>query len=242
MKERIYENNLGGRLAKAREVLNQHGNQSQSLVAELCQLSREQLNKLEGNKISNVYMSTIVTLAKHYGVSIDYLMGLTEVQSQSQDVRFICEETGLKEANVIKLLGWRKLDRAAEQELSDLEERSLAEKDREQKALLKAELAARHRKRLTSTSFTEIANLVFDFFTDNHVSAEIAEMNGAKRRFSTKETRLTLDERMNIISSLQGDDRYVLDKQEYLKHKAEMLVNLFRAFLYKYLGIREEDV
>jgi len=63
---------IGARLKEARI-----GKASQSDIAELLGTTQQQISKYE-NDIQEIPCRHIITLAKHYGVSTDYLLGLTD--------------------------------------------------------------------------------------------------------------------------------------------------------------------
>jgi len=63
---------LGARLKEARE-----GKASQLEIAELLYTTQQQISKYE-NDIQEIPCRHIITLARHYNVSTDYLLGLTD--------------------------------------------------------------------------------------------------------------------------------------------------------------------
>jgi len=63
---------LGARLKEARE-----GRASQLEIAELLYTTQQQISKYE-NDIQEIPCRHIITLARYYGVSTDYLLGLTD--------------------------------------------------------------------------------------------------------------------------------------------------------------------
>ena len=63
---------LGARLKEARE-----GRASQLEIAELLYTTQQQISKYE-NDIQEIPCRHIITLARSYGVSTDYLLGLTD--------------------------------------------------------------------------------------------------------------------------------------------------------------------
>ena len=58
---------------------------------------------LNSDKERSPDCATIITLAKYFSVSTDYLLGLTDVKSPSADTQAIAAQTGLKE-NIVRVL------------------------------------------------------------------------------------------------------------------------------------------
>ena len=85
----------------ARTELNKHGSQTLSQVAEQTGVSKSLISDLENSSSGReVGCSHIVKLANHYGVSVDYLLGLTECASINTELRAVCDYTGLSEKAV----------------------------------------------------------------------------------------------------------------------------------------------
>lgn len=53
-------------------------------------------------------ISTICKIAEYYGVSTDYLLGLTDIKSTDTTIQDICEYTGLSELVIVNLKMWKK--------------------------------------------------------------------------------------------------------------------------------------
>ena len=51
--------------------------------------------------------ATVVALSKYFSVSTDYLLGLTTTKTTNENVRSVCNITGLSEENVIRLIDWQ---------------------------------------------------------------------------------------------------------------------------------------
>jgi len=85
------------RFKLARTVYNKNGNQSTEKVYKATKISKSMIEDLESNVLNprNTGYLTVAKLAQYYGVSIDYLAGLTEYPSPQADIRSICEYTGL---------------------------------------------------------------------------------------------------------------------------------------------------
>lgn len=95
---------VGERFIKARNEYNINGAQTQKAAAEGAGISASLLSEIENNEKSrDVGCYHIVKLAKYYGVSVDYLLGLSDVWHVEPDIKATCEYTGLSEDAIEKL-------------------------------------------------------------------------------------------------------------------------------------------
>lgn len=92
---------LGNRITKLRESKHK----TQSDIANLLELkSHQQVSYLEnGNENRNMSLSQLITLAKYFNVSTDYLLGLSDAPTSDKDLQFISDYTGLS-PKIIALL------------------------------------------------------------------------------------------------------------------------------------------
>lgn len=89
---------FGERLLKLRE----ERNETQDQLAKAVGITRQSLSRYETNeRTPNIEL--IYNIAKHYEVSADYLLGLSEVKSLDNRVQAACEVTGLSEKAIEKL-------------------------------------------------------------------------------------------------------------------------------------------
>lgn len=89
------------RFVLARTKYNQHGKQSITEVSRDTGVSKSLISNIENSlKEREVGSSRVIELAKHYGVSVDYLLGLTDCIRYNADLRAICDYTGLSEITV----------------------------------------------------------------------------------------------------------------------------------------------
>ena len=93
---------FAGRLLELRE----HSGLSRQEVADNLNISRASLEYYEKGKRRPDF-NTIADIARFFNVSIDYLFGLSDVETTDKDVQFICEYTGLKEESVNWLHGMK---------------------------------------------------------------------------------------------------------------------------------------
>lgn len=91
----------GERFEDARTVYNRHGSQSLSEVYKATGVPASLIKDLEDNeKERSVGYDKIAILAEHYGVSSDYLLGLSTYPTTNKDLEFVCNYTGLNEISV----------------------------------------------------------------------------------------------------------------------------------------------
>lgn len=95
----------GERFKDARIVHNKHGKQTMDLVVAATGISKGNLSEIENDKAGSIGADTVALLADHYGVSADWLLGLSGVKSPDTDMQAVCSFTGLSEdvINVLKL-------------------------------------------------------------------------------------------------------------------------------------------
>lgn len=102
---------MENRFKVARTLHNQHGPQPTKNVASMTGITKSLIEDLESNvgKPRNVGYLTVRKLAEHYGVSSDFLLGLSNTPSVKEDVQAVCKTVGLTETaiNEIKASrGW----------------------------------------------------------------------------------------------------------------------------------------
>lgn len=91
----------GERFKDARLIHNKHGKQTMDQVSEATGLNKSMIQALENeNDERSVGYDKIVLLSKHYGVSSDYLLCLSDIRSPSANKKAIIDQTGLSEDNV----------------------------------------------------------------------------------------------------------------------------------------------
>lgn len=94
----------GERFKDARIIHNKNGKQTQAEVYTATGVPASCIKELEDDeKQRNVGYEAIVKLARHYGVSVDWLLGISEIRTLDTEVREICEYIGLSEEAVEKL-------------------------------------------------------------------------------------------------------------------------------------------
>ena len=68
-------------------------------LAEKLNCNRQKIADWERGK-STPSVDDLILLSKTFGVSADYILGLTDTKATDKDVRFICDYTGLSEKSV----------------------------------------------------------------------------------------------------------------------------------------------
>ena len=101
------------RFRDARIADNKHGRQTMDEVAAATGVSKNMISRLEKDLRSNndkpeaesgVKWQAVAKLAMHYGVSADYLMGLSEVKTPDINIRAMCDILGLSEQTISTLV------------------------------------------------------------------------------------------------------------------------------------------
>ncbi len=80
---------------RLREIMQDHGTTQQEL-AEYVGKSRQAIGYYADGSSSPDWQ-TIANLARYFGVSTDWLLGLTDTHSTDADIRAVCKYTGLSE-------------------------------------------------------------------------------------------------------------------------------------------------
>ena len=88
---------MENRFKRARTIHNRHGAQSTQEVAKETGVTKSLIEDIESTvgKPRNVGYLTVKKLAQHYGVSADYLLGISDTPSTKEDIQTACKTTGL---------------------------------------------------------------------------------------------------------------------------------------------------
>lgn len=89
---------FGERLFKLRE----ERGETQLQLAQAIGITRQSLSRYETNE-RTPNIDLIYSIAKHFNVSADYLLGLSDVQSVNTDIQTACKVTGLSEESISHL-------------------------------------------------------------------------------------------------------------------------------------------
>ena len=95
--------------SKRLKALHENTNEKQADSAAKLGVSRQTFNSWL-NAATEPDFSTLIRIAKYYNTSVDYLLGLSDIQSLSADIQTSCNTTGLSEAAVEKLALWAAAD------------------------------------------------------------------------------------------------------------------------------------
>ena len=90
---------MGERFKDARTVHNRNGKQTTDAVMKATGISKSTLSDIE-NDSRDPGAETICKLARHYGVSTDYLLGLSNIKTPETTAQAVIKYTGLSEENV----------------------------------------------------------------------------------------------------------------------------------------------
>ena len=82
------------------------GEKNLAEVADAIGISRVSLGYYEQGK-RHPDAEILTKLAIYYGVSLDYLVGISDVKSQSAELKLLCHILGLSELAVTRLIKWR---------------------------------------------------------------------------------------------------------------------------------------
>lgn len=96
---------MGKRFFLARTEYNQFGSQTIGEVASITGVSKSLISDIETDKGRKFNFIDAANLARHYGVSLDWLVGLTNIRSANMEIKHISSLTGLSEDNIKHLWG-----------------------------------------------------------------------------------------------------------------------------------------
>ena len=92
------------RFKDARIVYNKNGKQTMGEVESATGIQKSMISSLEKDDTRGASFRDVAKLASHYGVSVDWLCGLTDVKSQKEDIKSINQATGLSESAINQLI------------------------------------------------------------------------------------------------------------------------------------------
>lgn len=98
-KTRKYKLTIGERLKDARVDFNKHKKQTIKEVSDATRIPQSTLSEIENDK-REPGAGIIRKLAEHYGVSADFLLGLSDIRTADITAQSVIEYTGLSEDNV----------------------------------------------------------------------------------------------------------------------------------------------
>lgn len=186
--------NFADRFSDARTIYNQHGPQTmreveRSLKKMGCSITYSYISTLESGT-RNPSLIIAATLAEYYGVSLDWLVGLSDVVRIDDATRNVQDLTGLTESNVSALMNWK------------------ADQD---KAIKNNE---------TGLTLTDVANRIFGFITQVDTISALVSLNSlryARKRPSVKigtilEMKKTLLENDNYTLTRREYIEYNIEK------------------------------
>lgn len=93
--KKVNNQELGKRIYQLRKA----AGHTQDDLAALLKQKRQVISYYE-NGTRTPSVSQLMTIAKEYNTTIDYLLDLTDTQTKDEDLRFVCEYTGLNEQTI----------------------------------------------------------------------------------------------------------------------------------------------
>ena len=88
--------------SRLREVMEKNGATQQEVANVICRKRQSVGNYMDGS--AGPDWKTLVTLAKYFNVSADWLLGLSEVKSQDISTKQMCEKTGFSENAILAMI------------------------------------------------------------------------------------------------------------------------------------------
>ena len=86
----------GDRFKDMRVVYNPHGKQTMDEVAKATGVAKSSISKVEADD-GGITADSLAKLAQHYGVSADYLLGLSDIRTRDPEKRSVCNYSHLSE-------------------------------------------------------------------------------------------------------------------------------------------------
>lgn len=82
--------------------LREYSGESQEYLAKSIGITQQSLSRYEsGQRMPN--SEVLIKFSQHFKVSIDYLLGISDIKSINQDIKVVCDLTGLSEYSIFKL-------------------------------------------------------------------------------------------------------------------------------------------
>ena len=91
--------------SKRLKALHENTNEKQADTAANLGVTRQSFNNWL-NAVNEPDFATLIKIAKYYNTSVDYLLGLSDIESLDSNIKTSCSTTGLSQAAVEKLALW----------------------------------------------------------------------------------------------------------------------------------------
>ena len=95
--------------SKRLKALHENTNEKQADTAANLGVTRQSFNNWL-NAVNEPDFATLIKIAKYYNTSVDYLLGLSDIESLDSNIKTSCTTTGLSQAAVEKLALWTSAD------------------------------------------------------------------------------------------------------------------------------------
>lgn len=104
-----FETEKGVFPVRLKELMEQAPKTSQKMLADVLGVTRQAVANYQCGQSSPSW-DAIAKIAKHFNVSSDYLLGLSDVRTPETELRTVCEYTGLSENAISSLIHINSLD------------------------------------------------------------------------------------------------------------------------------------
>lgn len=215
---------MGERFKDARTVHNQHGNQTMAQVHNATGISASMIKELEADSSRDFGYCKISKLAEHYGVSIDWLLGLSPARTIDPEIQGVCKYTGLSESSVKYLYAKQATN---DPHIAHLIDSVLFSSDCD----------------FFDTAHLELLSelLCSGSSVDDSILGVILDIADAKKRYKQRNHRLN-DEQRKLVSdaaaTLSENGFLAITADVAYRHSIEMAVAAFRQLV---IGIVEKD-
>lgn len=221
-------------------------NISKNQLSEEIGVSRQAISQYcDGSTIPNA--DKLLKIAEFFNVSLDYLVGRTENFTTDNELRFVCDYTGLNDENVLKLREEKRLEDALKKWGSDVamtadEERLLDELDFSYYDAEKSFILAFLNFLLNDDNFKEVDNiskLIFHY-SDAALSAIAAYKVGFLELKDTNNLRFSdYENRLRRIYDIESDFERELNISKVSLYEA---VESFKSLIIDFSNKKEYDL
>lgn len=216
---RPFENDLGDRISDLRE---ERGESQADMAAALKLSQRTTVEHWEkGTRL--IKAGQLAEIAKHFNVSADYLLGLSDVRTPETELRSVCEYTGLSEDAVSCLRNILV---------------NICSKDQKDKT---DELCSVINKMLSDCAFYVLVmeiQILYEAYKDARLE-ELLTPSEEKRDIAASEASKIMGMPVNVIS---GEERVDLFKNKISRNSVHLAEKIASSMLKEYDAIMEKAI